>query len=181
MKFLKMKFQNNVTVKIYLLATTLFVLMPTLLFAVFEFSNTSYSNLSFSNYKKLQCSLTIWWLFWLHIGLLFTIPLTSIIPWKKACIVCFPLVLLYFILLFFHVSFHDMMGGDYISVFILYNAYNSIYLLGIKGCAEAWNRRKNKSFFWAIFLTSPLLIVLGLTLFVGFFVTANCIYPFFNH
>jgi hypothetical protein len=69
---------------------------------------------------------------------------------------------------------HHSIIGDRADLLLLYNTYNSLYLFGIKGCLETWNCRKNKNFFLAILLTLPLLVVLGLTLFVGFFFVVNC-------
>jgi hypothetical protein len=112
----------------------------------------------------------------LHLGLLFIIPLERLISWKQICFIVLFFLPIEIISFIFHIPF----GIPIIDGFMLIGAYHCLYLFGIKGLFEIWKFRKEKRVILSILLTSPLLVILGITAFVGFFFIANCINHFFN-
>lgn len=155
------QYWNKDKAKNWILLIGIFVVLPLILFSSTNNFETSI--------RSTGCVFTSWIVVWIHIGLFFILPLQTILPWRNLIVIC-----LFFLGLSGLSYFLKDLPDPIFSLSIFYNTYNSLYLFGVKGIFEAWKRRKTKSFWWTIFLASPLLVVLGLTIFVGLFFVLNC-------
>lgn len=169
-KIFQNKFCSEERAKNWVLLIGLFVVLPAALYFL--------SQSLIETFGKGGCLISTGGLVWLHLGLPLMIILQRAIPWKISIIIMILFAILIVVLAQDAAkNYISNNNFDHFAILILYNAYNSLYLFGIKGLFEAWKRRKTKSFWWAIFLASPLLMVIFLTIIVGFFFLANC----FNH
>lgn len=169
MKFIQNKLSKKLIVKALetkyiFLSVVLFVLLPFLIF---------FSPVIFSILGMKGCLISLFFLCFVHIGLPIVVALARYLPWKMVFISTIVFVAFeYFCYSYYSKYFYNFSYWLWLSATL--NASNSLYIFGVKGIFETLQRRKTRSFWWAIFLTSPLLVVLGLTIFAGFFFVVNC-------
>jgi hypothetical protein len=95
--------------------------------------------------------------------------LVRTVSWKTISLIAGIFIALCFI----EFAVGGIFGKD-IDNLMLYNAYNSLYLFGVKGLIETWKLRRERRVILSILLTCPLLVILGITAFVTFFFVINC-------
>lgn len=164
MKIIKSKFLDSEAAKKLVLLIGLFVALPVALYFL--------SQSLIETFGKGGCLASTGGLAWLHLGLPLMVFLRKTVSWQEI----FSVGILSASLVGAEFYFNPIFNSPF-DLVIFYNTYNFLYLFGIKGLFEAWKRRKTRSFWWAIFLASPLLAVIFLTIIVGFFFLGNC----FNH
>lgn len=159
--FLKSKIFNNKQSRMWLLLVGLFVMLPCFLFFIGRSSDF---------FQRSTCYDMTTGVIGLHIGLLLIIPLARLLSWKQICFI----ILLFLPAEIASFALYHPFGIKIIDGLMLIGAYHSIYLFGIKGLLEIWKFRKERRVILSIFLTSPLLVILGITAFVSFFFVINC-------
>lgn len=164
MKFFKSSFSDNEQLRLCFLLIGLFVLLP----LFFSFTE-DLSGVFFD--KKNGCFLSFEALISFHCGLFLIKPLSRLLSWKQT----------YFITLFFlpieiiFFVFHYSLGISIIDGFIIFGAYNSLYLLTIKNIIDP-----HESIIINSIAAISGVLIACLTLLAGFFAYATCIYPFFE-